>query len=449
MIKKALIFFSLISLFIWGGTSEASTIRIGLASKSGSVVLSSASSMVAKGKNGAKVSGKRLAVTVSGGYLTAAGKKMTSPVEVTSSSPINYDKKNYLGKFSLLAQSGKITVVNVLDVESYLRGVLKMEANPEWPMEALKAQAIISRTFALNQMGRHGGSGFDVCPLAHCQVYRGINAHDPRTDKAIAATKGRVLTYRGKLARAFFHSDSGGRTASVKDVWGGDFPYLRSVADPIPSGSPYSNWTATLSGEGMGRALAKHGYSVGRVTSLSVAGRDVSGRVTRLNITGTGGRAAVKGSKFRDIMGTSVIKSTLFDIKGSSSSPPEPAQSAVPPAKSPVPLSKGPLSAEEEILLLALVKKGVFSTEELMDMLKDAARKRFYLELGQNKLTQVPPAASNARPGRSGGGFVFEGRGWGHGVGLPQWAARALALSGWSADKILKYYYPGTAVTKR
>ncbi len=110
-----------------------------------------------------------------------------------------------------------------------------MEINPAWPMEAVKAQAIVSRTYALRSMRQNNGkNGFDLRDSVLSQVYRGINAEDKRADQAISATRGIVVFHGGNLAFTPFHSDSGGATADVTAVWGGSMPYLRGVNEPIP-----------------------------------------------------------------------------------------------------------------------------------------------------------------------------------------------------------------------
>lgn len=424
--------------------SEAKDIRVGVGLNQASGALSSRSVMQATDGKGTKLSSKSISFSVDGNSILVSGKRMSPPISIRSSSPIVFEKRPYLGSFSVIVSGGRLFFINVLDVESYLRGVLKMEVNPAWPLESLKAQAIISRTYALNQIGRHGTNGFDVCATQHCQVYRGINAHDRTIDKAIASTSGKVLSYRGGLAKTFFHSDSGGATAAAKDVWGGDMPYLVSVTDPIPSSSPHSNWTASLTGNQIGSALARSGNNVGSVMSISILSRDGSGRALDMEIAGTGGRVRIRGHRFREAIGGTTIKSTNFNIRGSAERPTTPQ-----PSQSPV-SNDGALSPEEERLLLALTKQGAFSSDELVTMLLDPTKKRLFLQKAQGKNpSQAQRSMAIERPLSSSGPFFFEGKGWGHGVGLSQWGARALALSGWSAERILAHYYPGTSLDVR
>lgn len=447
--KGAKIFVAvLLSFFCLVSRLEAANIRVGVGLNLTSGILSSSSQMTLKDARGGKTSGKSLSFSVSGNSVLIAGKAFIPPLEISSSSPIVFDKRPYLGSFRVNVSGGRLFFINVLDVESYLRGVLKMEVNPAWPLESLKAQAIISRTYALYQMGRHGANGFDVCATQHCQVYRGVNAHDRIIDRAISETKGKVLTYNGQLAKALFHSDSGGMTAAARDVWGGDLPYLVSVSDPVMSSSPHSKWSTALTGSQIGNALAGFGQDVGVVTSISILSRDGSGRVLDMDIVGSRGRTRIRAHKFREALGTSVVKSTNFMLRGSGGNPiPAPVQPVSPrPAQS----VAGALSPEEERQLLVLTKQGAFSSSELIEMLMDPSKKRAFLQKAQGKAParQQEPVRIE-RPSQTSGSFLLEGKGWGHGVGMSQWGAQALASSGWSAEKILSHYYPGTSIKIR
>ncbi|MCF4113647.1 MULTISPECIES: SpoIID/LytB domain-containing protein [Dethiosulfovibrio] len=438
---------SFVSLYFASPILASRNIKVGLGEGKSTVSLYSSAPLKASDKSGTVLSGKKgLSFSVSGHRLMCQGRSMVSPVTVVSSSPIVYEKRPYLGSFSLISIGGRLSVVNVLDIESYLRGVLKMEANPKWPMEALKVQAIISRTYALRSIGRHGAKGYDVCATPHCQAYRGINAHDPVTDRAVRETTGMVVKYGGTLAKTFFHSDSGGMTAASENVWGGSVPYLRPVKDPVPSNSPHSRWSISLSGSQLGKALARGGYSIGSVTDIKINSLDGSGRVLSMTLRGTKGSKTMSGHRFRMVVGSKVVKSTAFKIvSGAQSQAYDSIESGNQSARS----DEG-LTLEEESLIMTLTKQGAFSSEELIAMLVDPAKKRELLDKRRGTVTrkvQKPSSFPNSGYSRSNGTFLLEGTGWGHGVGLSQWGARALALAGWDAKRIVEYYYPGTVVS--
>ena len=147
----------------------------------------------------------------------------------------------YRGTFTVSTDGKNLTVVNTVALEAYMRGVVSSEMPHDWPLEAVKAQAVAARSYALAH--RRGGA-FDVYNDTRDQVYGGIAAETPVGDQAVAGTKRQVLLYDGKVANTFFFSSSGGRTAAVTDVFTGakPTPYLVSVPDPWDMYSPYHNW---------------------------------------------------------------------------------------------------------------------------------------------------------------------------------------------------------------
>jgi SpoIID/LytB domain protein len=154
-------------------------------------------------------------------------------------SPLTVNGAAYRG--SLTVSKG-LTVVNTLPIESYLRGVVPAEMPSHWLRQALAVQAVAARSYALSSL--HPGASFDVYPDMRSQMYLGIGTEQPSTDAAVAQTAGQVLTWHGRVARTYFSSSSGGRTAANEDAWPGmpPVPYLRSVTDPYDTISPYHRW---------------------------------------------------------------------------------------------------------------------------------------------------------------------------------------------------------------
>jgi len=420
----------------------AQTILIGVDQNVSSGLLHSSATMHLRGAGGAAIDCGSVSVSVSGGKLKAGGRSLNFPVEVSAKAPLVWKDHPYRGALRLVKAPGGFTVVNVIDVESYLKGVLKMEVNPGWPMEALKAQAVVARTYALRNRGKHGSSGFDLCSGPHCQVYRGVNAEDPRLSKAVDLTRGQVLQYNGALAVTPYHSDSGGHTADVSDVWSGSYTYLRGVAEPFDYESPYSFWKAEIPLVQIQKALAKKGWGVGTLTSVSVHSTDQAGRVVTVRVTGSAGQRLIKASHFRLAIGGSRLRSTNFRMGtqnvGGGCDASDSASFAGDPDV---------LNVSDEALLTKLTREGVFTTDELMEMLIHPDKRAAYLRiaLGRQSGCQDAPAASPPRAISSGGGsVVFSGKGWGHGVGMSQWGSKSLAEHGWDYRRILEHYYPGT-----
>jgi len=156
--------------------------------------------------------------------------------------PLTFDGRAYHGTLVLWSRGGGVSVVNGLSLDTYLRGVVPSESPSHWPLAALEAQAVAARSYALAEL--HPTSWYDLVPTTADQVYGGVRAERPRSDHAVYATLGQVLTWDGQVARTYYSSSSGGRTEAVQDAWHGSapIPYLRSVLDPYDTYSPHHDW---------------------------------------------------------------------------------------------------------------------------------------------------------------------------------------------------------------
>lgn len=226
--------------------------------------------------------------------------------------------RRYRGALELRHKGGGLTAVNIVPVDDYLRSVVPEEMPVDWPAEAIKAQSVAARSFALASRGRHAGESYDLCTTTHCQLYTGTAAEKSASNAAIKATRGEVLMYGGKPIEALFHTDSGGMTENSEDVWGSHVPYLRAAKDTPTKTMP---WTKTISRADLERKLAAKGHDIGKVRSLALsplaigrAARDrtASGRVKTMTVKGTKGTATLSGTTWRSLLG---LKSTLFDAK--------------------------------------------------------------------------------------------------------------------------------------
>ena len=223
----------------------------------------------------------------------------------------------YRGSVTLLKKNG-ITVINNVLVEDYLYGVIPKEMPPSWNAEALRAQSVAARTFALKNRKSHSAEGFDLCSTSHCQVYEGMPAETRTTTAAVDSTRGEVLFYKGTIMDALFHADSGGMTESSEYVWGTSVPYLRAVAEVQMQTQP---WNRTVSMSEFAQKLEKHGRAIGtlkevRLSPLTVgkgsSDRSPSGRVRSAEFVGTKGRITLSGNELRSIFS---LPSTLFSIR--------------------------------------------------------------------------------------------------------------------------------------
>ncbi len=167
---------------------------------------------------------------------------LTGPLTfLPGSEPLRLNDRAYRGTLSVGVDGKELNVVNSLSLEAYVRGVVSMEVPDDWPLEAVKAQAVAARSYALAQ--RRGGAIFDVYADTRDQVYGGVAAETPVTDEAVSETRRQVVTYGGSVATTYYFSSSGGRTAAFADVFGPEqIPYLVSVPDPYDTLSPYHHW---------------------------------------------------------------------------------------------------------------------------------------------------------------------------------------------------------------
>jgi len=156
--------------------------------------------------------------------------------------PLTFDGRAYHGTLLVRSDGRHVSVVNALTLDTYLRGVVPSESPSHWPLAALEAQAVAARSYALYEL--RPNAFYDLVPTTADQVYGGIAAETPRSDNAVYATLGQVLTYAGQVARTYYSSSSGGRTEAVEDAWPGTapIPYLRSVPDPYDTYSPHHDW---------------------------------------------------------------------------------------------------------------------------------------------------------------------------------------------------------------
>ncbi|MBE6084008.1 MAG: SpoIID/LytB domain-containing protein [Selenomonas ruminantium] len=228
-----------------------------------------------------------------------------------------YDSKSYRGALRLVPHKNCLDVINRVTVEEYLQGVVPEEMPPEWNAEAVKAQAVAARTYALHQRKRHGKEGFDVCATTHCQQYGGVAAERTAANQAVKATAGEVLQSRGALVDALFHTDSGGMTENSEDVWGSRIDCLRAAKELRTETYP---WEKNITAQQLGELLAKRGKNIGEIKKIELSpikigkaskDRTISGRVKSVTFVGKNGRASVTGNDLRNMLG---LKSTLFSV---------------------------------------------------------------------------------------------------------------------------------------
>ncbi len=212
----------------------------------------------------------------------------------------------YRGRTQLLATGKGLTAINHVNIEHYLYSVLGSEMYPTWPQEALKAQAVAARSYALHKRSTSGNSLYDVVDTTASQVYKGLEGEAQTTHQAVEATAGQVMTYNGQVILAVFHSSSGGHTENVEDIWKESLPYLRGVVD-YDMGAPVFEWTKNFSSSELSSKIS----GVGTVTSMTAERKTPNGRVVTMLVKGDRGTKRISGNDLRNTLG---LKSTLFVV---------------------------------------------------------------------------------------------------------------------------------------
>jgi stage II sporulation protein D len=231
--------------------------------------------------------------------------KLTGPLLFQPGTAVLALKHKYRGSIQVDSSAAKLRAINFVGLEQYLYGVVPSEMPFDWLPEALKAQAVVARSYALAT--RRTGA-FDLYPDTRSQVYLGIEHEKPSTNAAVAATAGQVVLYQGAVAKTYFFSTSGGRTASAEDVWGEPVPYLVSVPDPYDTISPHHDWGPfVFTGAKLAKKLKLKGQSVVDLQPEL----NSSGRIKMLNVVGTKSTMAMPGTDVRKKLG---LRSTWFSV---------------------------------------------------------------------------------------------------------------------------------------
>jgi len=239
----------------------------------------------------------------------------TISIEPVGGARIYINEHVFRGGIRVLKNEKKLTVINAVDLEEYLYGVMRNEVSTWWPMEALKAQAIAARTYALSQINESKGKDYDVMADVNSQVYGGIFSEKWRTNRAVDETRGKVLTYNGAIFPAFFHATCGGSTFDAAYLWNIDLPPLKGVKCRWCRKSPHFYWERWISVSEVEGKLAAAGYSVGDIIGFETTNRDpFSGRILELKVRGSKGDAAILARDFRRVIGADIVRSTNFKV---------------------------------------------------------------------------------------------------------------------------------------
>jgi stage II sporulation protein D len=284
-------------------------------------------------------------------------------IKADDAADISINGRRFRGEMDIIrTEDVKLLVINHLDIEDYISGVLYHEISHWWPMEALKAQAIASRTFAIYKSLESKGKDYDLRSDIYSQVYGGKTSEKFRTNKAVESTAGEVLIYKREILPAYFHATCGGHTEDASLLWNTSIAPLRGRPCRYCARSPHFSWTKKIPLRAIEERLNKYGYKIRDLKDIRTSSRDASGRIKTVFIIDSLGKEKIPANKFRLAAGPNDIRSTDFKVD---------------------------------------INDGI---------------------------------------------AVFEGKGWGHGVGMCQWGAYFMAKRGLKAEDILGFYYPGTRI---
>ena len=335
---------------------------------------------------------------------------------------------------------GKLTVVNILGFEDYIKGVVAAEMSTSWPIEALKAQAVAARSYAIALGTQHGKHHFDICDDVDCQAYSGQTSAGPNSNAAVDQTVGQVALYNGQVISAFYYSSNGGASESISVVWDSNqslYPYLVGVVDPYEATlNLKNNWTRTFTSSELISKLFS-GYSVSApLVSASISSYSPTGNPKTVTFTDSAGKS-YSVSAYRMVRNLG-LRSYRYGFPGSGTAP------SMPAAPSGNVSINGTTQVSGTAGLYAIDGNGNLTALGGDVYVTTGGGASLLGQGGQGQTQGSSPWASSATAVN--GSITFEGRGWGHNLGMSQFGAKAMAEQGMTYQQILQFYYTGITV---
>lgn len=355
--------------------------------------------------------------------------------------------KQYRGCLRFAVNGTVMTAVNVVDLEEYLYGVIPAEMPASYGEEALKAQTLAARTYAMTKLNAHKGSGYELCDTINCQVYKGYSGENSKTNAIVDETEGEIICYNGTPIEAVFSASTGGYTENSENVWNSVVPYLRAV----PEVGEYGNntWTKTLTLSQLDSLLSAKGENIGSAQDIVITKISTGGRVQEMKIVGTSGSVTLTKENIRTYFSGACgsLPSKMFTINGKGGDPSSGSRSVQRQATK---------SSSTGSLTSSAAANGITAkTEGTLSAMNGKNLKLDGLSVSENtNSNQNTPAISTGDyqiydvniSTVENGTFVFEGSGNGHGVGLSQNGAQGMAQQGYSYEEIIKHYYTGVTI---
>lgn len=343
-----------------------------------------------------------------GVFLSSMATNKSMKIQSPSSSPIKINNKRYRGYLTFDTVDKQLAAINNVGLEEYLYGVVPREMPSTFSYEALKAQAVAARSYAVCSVTRNKDKSFDLYDTVSSQVYGGFDAERDNVRKAVDETRGQILLSEGKVVNATYSSSNGGYTADANDVWGAKYKCLISKEDKYSINEPNYNWNFEINANDLINGLKKQGINVNSINQIYVKECNNSKRVKTVAIMDGAKEVLVDNNKFKNAIGANKFKSSMYTIEASGVSTATQAPEN---------------DSDGEVTVLFEDGVAVFISSEASE-----------------KASPSPVISADAK-------IKIAGHGWGHGVGLSQWGANNMAKAGLKYDEILKFYYDGAEIS--
>ena len=367
---------------------------------------------------------------------------------------IEIDTRPFRGYMSFkIIENSKLISINYVELENYLYGVVPNEISASWSRESLKAQAVAARTYAVSCLKPYASYGYDMEDNQNSQVYRGFISEKESTNKAVDETKGEMIYSNDKLIQAFYHSTSGGSTENSENVWSAELPYLVGVEDEYSnrSNSPYNVWQKSYDKKEIIKILNDEGKNVKELYSIEISKVSKNNRVMECIFLTDNGEIVLKKENARIVLG---LMSSWFTVENGNifyftneythDNKYELEEKEV---ENNIPSRGG--------ILDSITEKDEEKDEEILNTANKLSSgsitgKNVITSSGTKKNTKEKIAVISSKGvsvlDTNSSRYSFEGRGWGHGIGMSQYGAKQMAEEGFTYDEILQHYYTGVTI---
>ena len=342
------------------------------------------------------------------------------------------DNFDFFGGFRFTGNGGNLIVVNYVDLEDYLKGVVPYEAIPSWPLQVLKAQAVAARTYAVRNFGRFQNHGFDLTNTVVTQVYRGMHAANANTNLSVTGTRGQVMLHNGQPIEAVYHSASGGATENSGNVWLTNLPYLRGRANPHEVTPSDIRWTRTLTADQFLTHMRTRdsAFNLPDIVDVQTALTPTGNVFSITFVASNGATQTYQRERARHVVATGlhpVFNSQRFTITRNT----VPAMAAF--SEEIAPQSYTPSAYQFDLLEIY-----PYHSELELIAMKEAGMVSFDIPAEADEAIDVQNAGVT---------FTIQNFGFGHNVGMSQHGAASMARAGRTFTEILHFYYYGITIT--